>query len=170
MVMHPSSVPTAASAPILPSPQIEPACTRSREALTCCSLLSILLVEDEPVVSAFLECALKHLGFQVTACSDVDTALQSFQKHAPTLILTDCNLPQRSGVELIEIVTSKSEITPIIGMSAQHYNGVKMIDSGATAFIPKPIEMDTLKRIVVQIADCGIASRNARLSSAAISP
>ncbi len=123
---------------------------------------SILLVEDEPVVSAFLECALQHLGLEVTACGDVRSALESLRRHLPTLILTDYNLPIQSGIDLIRVVVSQGKAMPIIGMSAQHDKGEEMIASGALAFLPKPIEIDTLNRIVVQIAKCAVAHGNIR--------
>ena len=94
----------------------------------------VLLVEDDPPVMLYLAYALRHLGFGVTECENVGLALEAFSLQTPTLILTDCNLPGRSGTQLIEIVLAAHPTMIIIGMSAEHHKGSAMLAAGATAF------------------------------------
>lgn len=106
---------------------------------------TILLVDDDPPVRNYLNLALQYLGFRVESCEDVTSALRHFKANKPALILTDCNLPAHSGVELIRAIRSIHEEIPLIGMSGEHFKGKEMLQAGATAFLPKPVEMSTLQ-------------------------
>lgn len=109
---------------------------------------AVLIVEDDSAVRCFLTMALQHLGFHVTECSDVGSAEQILKNATPLLVLTDCNLPKRSGIDLIRWTQSERSDLPIVGMSAEHFKGVQMLDAGASDFLEKPIELHDLRAIL----------------------
>ena len=40
---------------------------------------------------------------------------------------------------------------PIIGISAEHYRGIEMMEAGAAVFLEKPIEVETLHKVLMQV-------------------
>jgi CheY-like chemotaxis protein len=64
----------------------------------------ILLVDDEPVTLELLEFALQRAGYEVQTASDGEEALRLLSDHSrpvPDVIITDVNMPGRSGPELL---------------------------------------------------------------------
>lgn len=112
---------------------------------------TILLVDDDPPVRQVLKLALCYLGFAVTACPDVASALASLQLSLPSVILTDCNLPDQTGIDLIEAIRGMHQHLPIIGMSGEHFKGEAMLQAGAKMFLPKPVEIAHLQEALAHI-------------------
>lgn len=113
---------------------------------------SILLVEDDLSVRAFFCMALRYLGFQVTECGDVGSALESLSVRAPSLVLVDRNLPLLSGTQLVKMVAGREGWgVPVVGMSGHHHWGAEMLKAGAKAFITKPVEIKNLKAELMRI-------------------
>ncbi len=109
---------------------------------------SVLVVEDDDQVRHFLVNALKYLGFRVTECGTVTTASRFLNRADPDLILADCNLPEKSGCDLIKDARDIGKSAPVIGMSAEHFRGAEMLQAGARAFIEKPIHLEKLREVV----------------------
>lgn len=108
---------------------------------------SVLLVEDEPLVRAYLKQALTVIGVTVVAYEDVSAAIDSLDKEIPSVVITDCNLPGESGTDLIRPIVDRRLMIPIIGISAEHYRGIEMMEAGAAVFLEKPIEVETLLEV-----------------------
>lgn len=112
---------------------------------------SVLLVEDEPLVRAYLKQALTVIGVTVVAYEDVSAAIDSLDKEIPSVVITDCNLPGESGTDLIRVIVDRRLMIPIIGISAEHYRGIEMMEAGAAVFLEKPIEVETLHKVLMQV-------------------
>ncbi len=80
---------------------------------------TILLVEDERLLSNLLRQRLEKDGFKVEAVSDGDEALKFLKTNKPDLVLLDVILPKMSGFELMEKLRDDAEFqkVPIIIMS-----------------------------------------------------
>jgi len=63
---------------------------------------SVLVVDDEAGVRAFIADALRSAGYRVTEASHAGEALQSLQHHQPALLVTDFSMPGMTGLELAE--------------------------------------------------------------------
>lgn len=109
---------------------------------------AVLVVEDDAAVRNFLSLAIKTLGFRASECCDVPSAERILQHASPWLILTDCNLPHRSGIDLIRWSQRERSELPIVGMSAEHFKGIQMLEAGASDFIEKPIDLCQLRSLL----------------------
>lgn len=79
---------------------------------------TILLVDDEPDLLYVTELILAMNGYQVIACSEADMAVLAFHEAASiNLLLTDMQLPGRSGIELARELTAIRSSLPILIMS-----------------------------------------------------
>ena len=80
----------------------------------------ILVVDDEPSVRESLGLLLLAAGYDVAEAENGVAAVSQLSRTVPDLIVTDLNMPQMSGLELISHVRSLSPPIPIVAMSADH--------------------------------------------------
>ncbi len=106
---------------------------------------SVLIVEDDMDIRRFLAYALKHLGFQVSECSDVSAAERFLHSTSPDLVLADRNLPEQSGTDLVR---RGHHIHSMIGMSGESKCSGEMLETGALDFLTKPIGLSNLKNVI----------------------
>ena len=101
--------------------------------------ISILLVEDDPPTCLRLQDALADAGFLVTAAMTLGEARASLASAAPRVLLTDLQLPDGHGVELIRETRQRFPETEIMVVSAlgDEETVISAITVGATGYILK---------------------------------
>jgi CheY-like chemotaxis protein len=121
--------------------------------------LRILLVEDNETILKALACLLRVIGHSVTEARSVCEALSLFRCQTVDLLISDINLGNGSGLELIRRIRQSSEI-PAIAISGQSDMSEPCLASGFTAFLGKPISSLCLQQTIrlVAAAGPGIAS------------
>jgi len=118
----------------------------------------ILLVEDEEIVKVTTQKMLEYGGYRVTAVSDAGEALEAFRREENgfDLVFTDTVLPDKSGVELLEILRKEDpKVRVLLGSG---YTGERVqrdvIEERRYPFVQKPYDMEdllvTLKRILTE--------------------
>jgi two-component system, OmpR family, KDP operon response regulator KdpE len=124
----------------------------------------ILVVEDDPVISHFVDLALKSSGYSSLLCENGLTAISLFLSESPSLVLLDLGLPDIDGMEVLESIRKSSKDVPIIVVSAREKEDEKVaaLDYGADDYITKPFNIgELLARVRVAlrhhnpVASCG---------------
>ncbi len=115
------------------------------------SEVKILFVEDEDSVRAFGVRALSKKGFQVTACSSAESALE--QEGTFDLMITDMVMPGMSGAELAkEIKKRQPEIKIILASGYSEEMARKELgDKQDFTFISKPYSLGDLTKKVFEV-------------------
>lgn len=104
----------------------------------------ILVVDDEPLIIAFVQEILIEEGYSVRVARDGATAILSIQAAPPALVLIDNAMPVMTGIEVLERLRSEGfDQLPVIGMSAASYPAL-FLQAGANDFLAKPFSIDTL--------------------------
>ncbi|MBO0461304.1 response regulator transcription factor [Enterococcus sp. DIV1298c] len=105
----------------------------------------VLLIEDDPTITDFMEVVLAKEHYQVTIAATGMEALNVFQETSFDLILLDLGLPDIDGIELLKIIR-KRLATPLIVISARNneHEKVKALDLGADDYVTKPFGMNEL--------------------------
>ena len=108
----------------------------------------MLVVDDVPQNLSMLLDTLTELGFAVAAAADGQEAVALAQQLQPDLILMDVMMPVMDGLEAtrqIRRIPRLAEL-PIIAVSASAFpeDITRCRAAGATGFIAKPIEHETL--------------------------
>src|SRR5664279_1297213 len=80
----------------------------------------ILVVDDEPSVRECLGMLLASVGYNVETAENGVNAVSQLNRTVPDLILTDLNMPQMSGMELISHVRSRYPAIAIVAMSGDY--------------------------------------------------
>ena len=105
----------------------------------------ILIVEDDPYISHFLNMSLQQEGYQMIMTSKGQEAMKLFYQHHPDIIILDLGLPDIDGVDILKEIRDYSSV-PIIVVSArlEEQEKIKALDLGANDYVVKPFYMGEL--------------------------
>jgi two-component system response regulator AtoC len=113
---------------------------------------TVLLAEDEIEVRAYLEMALKCLGYSVEVAQDGREAISCLQaaKNTISVVLLDLVMPECDGIETLAAIRRLSADLPVIIVSgaSSTLNVVSAMKSGATDFLCKPVAHDDLQKAI----------------------
>ncbi len=108
--------------------------------------VKILIVDDEEVVLEVMKSFIASFGFQfATACNGVE-AIEKLKDETFEIIVTDLNMPQMDGMELLEYVTDhhpKTGVIVVTGIS-EEYSYIDVINAGAIDYMTKPFDGNEL--------------------------
>ncbi len=102
--------------------------------------LTILLVEDDPFARALLEQILSDEGYRIKMAENGQIALKIFYEESDIdLIITDMNMPEMNGLELIRRLRDEGNDLPIIVLTSNREikTAVSAIYGGANAYLLK---------------------------------
>jgi two-component system chemotaxis response regulator CheY len=117
----------------------------------------ILIVEDSATMRSLLASALTDLGtsVEITEAASGFEALRLLPREPFDLILTDINMPDINGLELLSFVKGNSAYRdiPLIIVSTEgsERDREKGLELGADAYLVKPFEPDALRRVVSEL-------------------
>ena len=112
----------------------------------------ILIVEDDMELVQGLSIRLRANGYTVFIATDGITAMRVAQKESPDLILLDIGLPAGDGFTVMDRLKSiaRLSIVPVVVLTGRDPQGnqQRATDSGAMAFLQKPVDNDVLLRTI----------------------
>jgi DNA-binding response OmpR family regulator len=108
--------------------------------------LKILVAEDDLQLGFIIKDNLEEAGFEVIYCPDGETAWEQFQKRMPDVCILDVNLPARDGFSLAKKIRQKSDVVPILFLTAKSMEEDKLkgFALGGDDYITKPFSMKEL--------------------------
>ena len=112
----------------------------------------VLVVDDRWENRSVLVSFLEPLGFVVIDVSNGREGLAKAQEIVPDLIITDLMMPEMDGYEMLRHLRQIPELkdVPAIASSASVFesNQNESITAGANAFLPKPVEVSALLKLL----------------------
>ncbi len=111
--------------------------------------LKVLVAEDDEVAAKVLQVILTKLGLNVMVAHDGATAWKMYEEFLPSIVLTDWQMPEFSGIELCQKIrgADRMDYTYIIVLTAaftSKQNYLEAMQAGADDFLRKPYEKDEL--------------------------
>ncbi|MBI1343634.1 MAG: response regulator [Terrimonas sp.] len=108
--------------------------------------IKVLLAEDDQQLSYVIKDRLEDVGFEVYSCTDGEAAWESFQKSDPDICLLDINMPLRDGYSVAKKIRQKSDVIPILFITAMSMENdkIKGFQTGADDYITKPFNINEL--------------------------
>jgi two-component system, OmpR family, response regulator len=108
--------------------------------------MRILVVEDNPRISAFLQKGLREEGYVVEVASDGDTAFRRATEEGFDAAVVDVMIPGRSGVQLVGDLREAGVRLPVLLLTARDRTEDKVagLDAGADDYLTKPFEFSEL--------------------------
>ncbi len=118
-------------------------------------LKTVLTVDDSPSLRQMTRMVLQGAGFQTIEAVDGVDALAKLTGKAVDLILTDLNMPNMDGFELIRRVRASPDhkYVPVVFLTTESQATKKQEGkaAGATAWILKPFNPDQLLAVVKKV-------------------
>jgi len=113
----------------------------------------LLVVDDEQSMREFLESFLRREGYDVSTAADVDTALSYLESDEIDLVITDMQMPEKTGLDLIleaRELSPETAMVMITGFGTTD-SAISAMREGAYDYLTKPFKVDEL-RIVIEKA------------------
>jgi CheY-like chemotaxis protein/anti-sigma regulatory factor (Ser/Thr protein kinase) len=118
-------------------------------------MTSVLVVDDSAadrrIAGGLLE---RNLGWDIAYASDGLQAMASVRSKIPDMVLTDLQMPEMNGLELVQQMRRQYPLIPVVLMTAQGSEAiaVQALDHGAASYVPKShlaIDLcETLERVL----------------------
>ena len=114
---------------------------------------TILLVDDDEDILEFISEELKDQGFEVIAAAGVGVALKKLQSAAVDLVISDIQMPDMDGFEMLAHVRKNMEIPVILasGFYPSLSDDVAKSLFQADYFIEKPYQIESLLMVIKEL-------------------
>ena len=113
----------------------------------------LLIADDDKPIRALLATVAKRAGFAVDVAKDGAEALSMLEHAAYDIVIVDLMMPQLSGYELIERISSFSPRPVIIVATALTNGDVSTLDDSLVRrVIRKPFDVETVANALIQTA------------------
>jgi len=110
----------------------------------------ILVVDDEESIREFLEIMLKKEGYEVSCVEDGQQALDFLKKKSVDMVISDLQMPNVTGIELLEKV--KAQYPDMLFMMITAFGttetAVEAMKLGAYDYITKPFKIDEVRIVI----------------------
>ena len=111
----------------------------------------ILVIEDEQAMRLLIQDYLEYLGYTVLLAADGKTALDLVRSEAISIAFVDINLPDMSGVEVMQEMRTQGVNCPLIIISGNlresYSDEVAHLD--VCEILEKPIDLTDLERAIL---------------------
>jgi two-component system chemotaxis response regulator CheY len=116
---------------------------------------TIMTVDDSASVRQMVSFTLKQAGYQVVEAVDGRDALSKLDGSGANMLLTDLNMPNMDGIELIRQTRAKPscKFIPIVMLTTESQAEKKQEGkaAGATGWIVKPFKPEQLLAVVKKV-------------------
>jgi len=110
----------------------------------------ILIVEDDVLFRSYLKNAIKALGYGVYEAENGRVGLEIFKKKLPKLVISDIQMPEMNGIELLQIIKQIRADTIVI--IATFFDSeewaIKALHAGANNYLKKPFRPKMLSQLI----------------------
>ncbi|MCH7598335.1 MAG: sigma-54-dependent Fis family transcriptional regulator [Myxococcales bacterium] len=128
----------------------------------------ILIADDERSMQEFLEIFFRREGYDVTTASDVASATLCLESDDYDVLISDMQMPDGSGLDLLKVVRAcgQDTVTIMITAFATTDSAITAMKEGAYDYITKPFKLDEVRLIVEKALEKKLLStENQRLRS-----
>ena len=111
---------------------------------------TVMIVDDEATARNFIGEALSDAGYEAIEAGDLAEANKFLDSGAADIILLDLNLPDGSGLTLLDRITMENPSPPVILITAfgEVATAVEAMKKGAQDYLQKPLDLDRLIQAV----------------------
>ncbi len=112
--------------------------------------LRILLIDDDVNLSKVLSYQLQQQGFQVDAAANGSEGLEKFLAHEYDIVISDIQMPDVSGIDVLRAVRRQNEDVVVIMITAYGSveNAIEACHIGADDYITKPFGKEQLQFVI----------------------
>jgi two-component system chemotaxis response regulator CheY len=112
--------------------------------------MKILIVDDSSTMRKIVIKSLSDAGIkaEVVEAAGAKEGLQKIAEGGINLVLSDVNMPEITGIEMVKVIRQKFKDLPVIMVTTESSPEMKktMTDAGANGIITKPFPAEDLRR------------------------
>lgn len=116
---------------------------------------TIMIVDDAVSIRGLASMTLENSGYKVIEACDGKNALDKISEQKVNMVITDINMPNMGGIELIKALKTNSryKFIPVVILTKENEPELKRQGqaSGAKAWINKPFKPKTILNVVQKI-------------------
>ena len=111
---------------------------------------NILIVDDESDIRELLEITLSRMDLEPFAAANLSDAKNLLNEESIDLCLTDMNLPDGNGIDLVNHIQIDYPHIPVAMITAYGSmdTAIKALKAGAFDFVSKPIDLKVLRKLI----------------------
>jgi len=111
---------------------------------------TILVVEDDPDMRAWISLHLRNAGYTVRDVANGLQAASACLAAKPDLVISDVHMPGMGGFDMMKILNSERGLKdiPVIFLTADEAKRNRGGELGAAEYLTKPIEVEALLKAV----------------------
>ncbi len=115
--------------------------------------MKILIIDDEQGILDVVSRSLGRLGYECTNFSDPVKAVDAYKAEDFNIVITDIRMPEMSGIDVLKAIKKQNPAAYVLLLTgyADVDNAIDAVNSGAYAFLRKPLEIkelvDTIKSV-----------------------
>ncbi|GAA4651211.1 two-component system response regulator PilR [Kistimonas scapharcae] len=111
---------------------------------------NVLIVDDEPDIRELLEITLGRMKLTTNAVATINEAYERLNQCHYDLCLTDMNLPDGNGIDLVAHIQRTTPQTPVAVITAYGSmdTAIQALKAGAFDFVSKPVDLSRLRELI----------------------
>jgi len=118
--------------------------------------MDILLVDDSKTMRMIVQRTIRQAGYRGLTVGEAENGAQALEKlhgEKPMLVLSDWNMPEMSGIDLLRQLRSAQNFVPFGFITSETSNGIReiAISEGANFLISKPFSPEDVQRALSPI-------------------
>jgi DNA-binding response OmpR family regulator len=128
--------------------------------------VSVLVVDDDPLIAGMLRVVLEAEGYDVREAGDGRQALVAVEAEAPEVMVLDMMMPQLDGFGVLsalrERALSGGTRVAMLTCCSQEDDVRRCLEAGADDYLTKPVDVDVLIQVVQDLLAMDMAAVDAR--------
>jgi CheY-like chemotaxis protein len=109
---------------------------------------TVLVIDDDPDVRAFIAAALEEQGYRVRQAPDGRDGLEQIERDRPDLVIVDFIMPEMSGAEVAKKIRAKLPEQPILFVSGYSETEAVKRTAPDAPLLAKPFRAEALHKAV----------------------
>ena len=111
----------------------------------------ILVVDDQAPITEILREMLGTLGYTVKVAMTGEDGLDQVATFQPDVVILDLSLPGMMGAEVLDRLRQTHPHIAVIAMTGHPDRARGILERGAVAYLAKPFDLMTLRRVVGRV-------------------
>jgi two-component system chemotaxis response regulator CheY len=112
--------------------------------------MKVLIVDDSRVMRQIVQRTLRQAGYTDLELLEASNGLEAYQlavEHGPDLVLSDWNMPEMNGIDLLRSLRGKGESVPFGFITSENTQEMrqKAVAAGALFLVVKPFTAESFK-------------------------
>ncbi len=129
--------------------------------------VSIMVIDDEPVVGQRLKPMLEDMGHQVEVFVNPVEAMEHFKNNPTDIVITDIRMDDMEGIEILEQIQFNHQETKVVMITG--YATLELaresMAKGAFDFIAKPFKFKEIRNTISKAVDAIKAESKSRVGA-----